>query len=124
MHSLEKSECAATLLKQEEPAGQKRNRLRCFITIQSVRMAELLEYVTISISPNTHGQTLQINPKRPDIDTAVEAAKKEGLAGTLNKLGKYGYRLLQCTVLPLNLGAAEGTLFMYREVMDKRDVGA
>jgi hypothetical protein len=58
---------------------------------------------------------LTINPRRPDTDSAVEAAKKESLAGALNKLAEYGYRLLDGTVLPLCLDAAEGTIFMYRE---------
>lgn len=81
-------------------------------------MAELrplLEYVTISVAPQSFGQTVKVNPKRPDTDSAVEAAKNEGLAGALNKLAEYGYRLLEGTVLPLSLDAAEGTLFMYRE---------
>jgi hypothetical protein len=56
-----------------------------------------------------------ISPKRPDTDSATAAAKQEGLAGALNKLGEYGYRLLEGTVLQLNLSAAEGTIFMYRE---------
>jgi len=50
----------------------------------------LLEYVTISFVSGSHGQNVTITPKRPDTETAVEAAKIDGLAGALNKLAEYG----------------------------------
>ena len=46
----------------------------------------ILEYVTISFQSGNHGQNVRISPKRPDTDTAVEAAKTGGLAAALNKL--------------------------------------
>jgi hypothetical protein len=78
-------------------------------------MRGVREYVTISFTSGSRGQNVQISPKSSDTDTAVEAAKNEGLAGALNKLAECGYRLLEGTVLNQNLAAAEGTLFMYRE---------
>jgi len=74
-----------------------------------------LEYVIISFSSGSHGDTVTITPKNSQTDTAVDAAKTQALAGALNKLAEHGYCLLQGTVLHQNLSAAEGTLFMYRE---------
>jgi hypothetical protein len=75
----------------------------------------VLEYVTLSITAGSHGQTVHINPQGPDTDSAAEAAKTQGLCAALNRLAEYGYRLLEGTVLHQNLNAAEGVLFMYRE---------
>jgi hypothetical protein len=72
------------------------------------------EYLTITI---LKGQVYKIEPQRADTESAMEAAKTDGIAGALNKLAEYGFRLLEgSTLLPVQAhGANEGVLFMYRE---------
>jgi hypothetical protein len=70
-------------------------------------------YVAITI---LKGQISNIEPKRADTESAMEA-KTGGIAGALNELAEYRFRLLDgSTPFPVQThGANEGVLFMYRK---------
>ena len=75
---------------------------------------DVVEYVSISTAL---GAVHDVNPRRPDTETALDAGKKGTLVDAINKMAEYGYRLLDGTTLvtECHISGAFVTVFMYRE---------